>query len=72
MPAKLLLRWDIQPEKESEYFEFLVHDFIPALNKLGVGDILVCETLLGQLDHLILINGMDHGPTDPYIVPGFL
>lgn len=50
MPAKLLLRWDIRPEKESEYFEFLVHDFIPALNKLGVGDILVWYTAYGDCE----------------------
>ena len=50
MTEKLLMRWDIQPEKESEYFEFLVHDFIPALNKLGVGEILVWYTAYGDCE----------------------
>jgi len=50
MPIKLILRWDIQPEKESEYFEFLVHEFIPALNKLGVEDILVWYTAYGECE----------------------
>lgn len=44
MPTKLLMRWDIRQEKESEYFEFLVHEFIPALNKMGVADIQVWYT----------------------------
>ncbi|UCC53384.1 MAG: hypothetical protein JSV68_05320 [Anaerolineaceae bacterium] len=50
MSAKLLMRWDIRPEKESEYFEFLVHEFIPALNKLGVEDILVWYTAYGECE----------------------
>ena len=50
MPVKLILRWDIQPDKESEYFEFLVHEFIPALNKLGVEDVLVWYTAFGECE----------------------
>jgi hypothetical protein len=50
MAIKLLMRWDIRPEKESEYFEFLVHEFIPALNKLGVDDILVWYTAYGDCE----------------------
>lgn len=50
MPVKLLMRWDIRPDKESEYFEYLVHDFIPALNKLGVGEILVWYTAYGECE----------------------
>ncbi len=50
MGIKLLMRWDIRPEKESEYFEFLVHEFIPALNRLGVEDILVWYTAYGDCE----------------------
>ena len=50
MAIKLLMRWDIRPEKESEYFEFLVHEFIPALNRLGVEDILVWYTAYGECE----------------------
>jgi len=50
MSAKILMRWDIRPEKESEYFEFLVHEFIPAMNKLGVEDILVWYTAYGDCE----------------------
>jgi len=50
MSAKILMRWDIRPEKESEYFEFLVHEFIPALNKLGITDILVWYTAYGECE----------------------
>jgi hypothetical protein len=50
MAIKLLMRWNILPEKESEYFEFLVHEFIPALNRLGVEDILVWYTAYGDVE----------------------
>ncbi|MDX1414527.1 MAG: hypothetical protein R3293_10075 [Candidatus Promineifilaceae bacterium] len=50
MSTKLIMRWDIRPEKESEYFEFLVHEFIPALNKMGVSDILVWYTAYGDCE----------------------
>ncbi len=50
MSAKILMRWDIRPEKESEYFEFLVHEFIPTLNKLGIADILVWYTAYGDCE----------------------
>jgi hypothetical protein len=50
MPAKLLMRWDIRPESESEYFEFLVHEFIPGLNKLGIMDIQVWYTQYGDCE----------------------
>ncbi len=44
------MRWDIRPESESEYFEFLVHEFIPALNKLGIMDIQVWYTQYGDCE----------------------
>jgi len=50
MTSKILMRWDIRPDKESEYFEFLVHEFIPALNKLGIADILVWYTAYGDCE----------------------
>lgn len=50
MATKLLMRWDVRPETESEYFEFLVHEFIPGLNKLGISDIQVWYTQYGECE----------------------
>jgi hypothetical protein len=36
MAVKLLLTWDILPGREQEYFEFVVREFIPAIQKLGL------------------------------------
>jgi len=36
MTAKLILTWDIVPEKEREYFEFVIREFLPGVQKLGL------------------------------------
>ena len=35
MEYKVIMTWDITPEKEREYFEFVIREFIPRLEKLG-------------------------------------
>lgn len=35
MAVKLIMTWDITPEREQEYFEFVVRDFIPGVQRLG-------------------------------------
>lgn len=34
MRGKLILTWDITPEHEQEYFEFVVRDFLPKMQKM--------------------------------------
>lgn len=48
--AKLVMRWNVEAETDSEYFEFLVHEFIPGLNKLGVLEIQVWYTQYGDCE----------------------
>ena len=35
MAVKLIMSWDIAPDKEQEYFEFVVSEFIPGVQRLG-------------------------------------
>lgn len=35
-PVKLLLTWDMIHGREQEYFEFLVREFVPGIQKLGI------------------------------------
>jgi hypothetical protein len=35
LAIKLIMTWDIAPEHEQEYFEFVVRDFIPGVQHLG-------------------------------------
>jgi hypothetical protein len=34
--VKLIMTWDILPGREQDYFEFVVRDFIPGLQKMGM------------------------------------
>jgi hypothetical protein len=36
MAVKLLMTWDIIPGKEQEYFEFVVREFVPGMQSLGI------------------------------------
>jgi hypothetical protein len=36
MAVKLLMTWDIIPGKEQEYFEFVVREFVPGIQRLGI------------------------------------
>ena len=36
MTVKLLMTWDIIPGREQEYFEFVVREFIPQVQQLGM------------------------------------
>lgn len=33
---KLIMSWDITPDREREYFEFVVREFIPGVQHLGL------------------------------------
>ncbi len=56
MALKLILRWDIKPEYESEYSDFVANEFIPNISKLGLVDIQVWYTVYGDCEQ-ILVSG---------------
>lgn len=63
MQTKLIMCWDVRKEVESEYFEFLVHEFIPGLNQLGIEDIQVWYTTYGKAEQKLASGttpDMDH------------
>lgn len=57
MATKLLMRWDIQPDHESEYSDFVANEFIPRINKMGVVDIQAWYTAYGDVEQ-ILVSGV--------------
>lgn len=57
MATKLLMRWDIQPEYEAEYSDFVANEFIPRINKLGIGEIQAWYTVYGDCEQ-ILVSGV--------------
>ena len=48
MPVKLLMTWDISPEREQEYFEFVIGEFIPGLQHLGLEPTEAWATIYGE------------------------
>jgi hypothetical protein len=54
MATRLILRWDIQPGVESEYFEFMVSEFIPGMKRLGIVDPGVWYTAYGNTEQILV------------------
>lgn len=53
MTVKLLMSWDIQPGREQEYFEFVVRDFLPGLQGLGLETTDAWFTMYGEHPQII-------------------
>lgn len=56
MAFKLLLSWDILPGREQEYFEFVVREFIPSIQSLGLEPSDAWLTIYG--DHPQILTGV--------------
>jgi len=60
--VKLLMTWDILPGREQEYFEFVVRDFIPGLQNLGMQPSDAWYTMYGEQPQIMAgaeIDSMD-------------
>ncbi|KXK10592.1 MAG: hypothetical protein UZ14_CFX002003200 [Chloroflexi bacterium OLB14] len=47
MPVKVLMTWDIAAERDQEYFEFIIGDFVPGVQRLGLQPSDAWATLYG-------------------------
>jgi hypothetical protein len=47
MPVKVLMTWDIAPERDQEYFEFIIGEFIPGVQRLGLQPAEAWATIYG-------------------------
>lgn len=45
---KLLLSWDILPNRDQEHFEFIIREFAPRLTAMGIRPIEAWYTLYGR------------------------
>jgi hypothetical protein len=48
MPVKLVMTWDIASEREQEYFEFVIGEFVPGVQRLGFEPVEAWVTLYGD------------------------
>ncbi len=54
MPVKLIMTWDIAPEHEQEYFEFVVREFIPGVQRLGLDLRDAWATVFGEQPQILV------------------
>lgn len=64
MSFKLLMTWDILPGQEQEYFEFIVRDFIPGLQRLGLEPTDAWFTMYGDDQPQILTSAEMNNKND--------
>ena len=48
MAVKVLMTWDIAGERDQEYFEFIIGEFIPGVQKLGLQPAEAWATVYGS------------------------
>lgn len=48
MTIKLLMSWDIAPEHEQEYFEFVIGEWIPGIQRMGLEPTEAWATIYGE------------------------
>jgi len=48
MEIKLIMTWDISPESEQGYFEFVIGEFIPGIQRLGLEPVEAWATIYGE------------------------
>ena len=48
MTVKLLMSWDIAPDREQEYFEFVIGEWIPGIQRMGLEPTEAWATIYGE------------------------
>ncbi len=48
MSVKVLMTWDIAGERDNEYFEFIIGEFIPGVQRLGLQPAEAWATVYGS------------------------
>lgn len=70
MGSKLLLTFNIKPQQQDGYMRFMVNDFIPNLQSIGLKNVGVWHTAYGNYPVRLLVfvtestNGMDRALSD--------
>ncbi len=54
MTVKLLMTWDILPDREQEYFEFVISDFLPEIKLLGIRPVDAWYTMYGDQPQIMV------------------
>lgn len=52
MRTKLLMRWNVNNRNETDYYEFIVKEFVPRIKRLGMSDIEFWYTAYGDCEQM--------------------
>jgi hypothetical protein len=61
MAVKLIMTWDIAPDHEQAYFEFVINEFVPGVQHLGLQPAEAWATVFGEYPQIqvsILAEGL--------------
>lgn len=61
MGSKMLLSYNILPQRQETYLRFMLNDFIPALQKMGLSNIGVWHTAYGNYPMRLLVFAAETG-----------
>ena len=59
---KLLMTWDILPNREKEFLDFLMHEFTPTVQKLGIQPTDAWLTVYGDCPQMLTGGVTDSMP----------
>jgi len=48
MTVKLVMTWDIAPDHEQDYYEFVINEFVPGVQRLGLQPAEAWVTVFGD------------------------
>jgi len=48
MAVKLILTWDIAPDRDQDYFEFVINEFVPSVQRMGLQPAEAWATVYGD------------------------
>ncbi len=48
MAVKLVMTWDIAPDHEQDYFEFVINEFVPGVQRMGLQPAEAWATVFGE------------------------
>ncbi|MDP1545747.1 MAG: hypothetical protein Q8L87_06980 [Anaerolineales bacterium] len=63
MSVKVIMTWDIAAERDQEYFEFIIGEFVPGVQRLGLKPSEAWATLYGSYPQIqvgLLANDANH------------
>jgi hypothetical protein len=68
LSVKVLMTWDISSEREQEYFEFVIGEFVPGVQRLGFQPVEAWATLYGQYPQIQVVLLAENAPQAQHLL----